>query len=87
MFPFLMRRDGGPELVIRRKHPVVATPVLPRRWDEVRQTIEKLKRREFKNLRQKWVQVFNLHRKRTGRRVPKERIVRSMALAQPFSGR
>ena len=47
MFPFLMRRDGGPELVIRRKHPVVAMPVLPRRRDEVRQTIEKLKRREF----------------------------------------
>jgi hypothetical protein len=33
------RRDGGPELVIRRKHPVVAMPVLPRRRDEVRQTI------------------------------------------------
>ena len=41
------RRDGGPELVIRRKHPVVAVPVLPRRWDEVRQTIEELKRREL----------------------------------------
>jgi hypothetical protein len=33
--------------VIRRKHPVVAMPVLPRRRDEVRQTIEKLKRPEF----------------------------------------
>ena len=33
--------------MIRRKHPVVAMPVLPRRRDEVRQTIEKLKRREF----------------------------------------
>jgi hypothetical protein len=28
MFPFRERRDGGPELVIRRKHPVVAVPVL-----------------------------------------------------------
>ena len=45
--PDRQRRDGGPELVIRRKHPVVAMPVLPRRRDEVRQTIEKLKRREF----------------------------------------
>jgi hypothetical protein len=39
-------RDDPPELVIRRKHPVVAVPVLPRRRDEIRQTIEELKRRE-----------------------------------------
>jgi hypothetical protein len=39
MFPFVMCRDGPPELVIRRKHPVLAVPVLPRRWDEVRQTM------------------------------------------------
>jgi hypothetical protein len=38
---------GPPELVIRRKHPVVAMPVLPRRRDKVRQTIEELKRREL----------------------------------------
>ena len=36
MFPFLMRRDSGPELVIRHKHPVVAMPVLPRRRDAYR---------------------------------------------------
>jgi hypothetical protein len=30
------RRDGPPQLVIRRKHPVIPMPVLPRRWDEVR---------------------------------------------------
>jgi hypothetical protein len=41
------RRHGPPQLVIRRKHPVVAMPVLPRRRAKVRQTIEKLKRREF----------------------------------------
>ena len=29
------RRDGGPELVVRREHPVVAMPVLPRRRDEL----------------------------------------------------
>jgi hypothetical protein len=33
--------------VIRREHPVVAVPVLARRWYEVSQTIEELKRREF----------------------------------------
>jgi len=31
------RRDGLPQLGIRRKHPVIAMPVLPRRRDEVRQ--------------------------------------------------
>jgi hypothetical protein len=41
------RRDGPPQFVIWRKHPVLAMPVLPRRRDKVRQTIEKLKRREF----------------------------------------
>ena len=41
------RRDGPPELVIRRKHPVVAMPVLPRRRDEIGEPVQKLKRREF----------------------------------------
>jgi hypothetical protein len=36
------RRDGPPQFVIWRKHPVIAMPVLPRRRDEVRQTIEEL---------------------------------------------
>ena len=40
-------RDGGPELVIRRKHPVVAMPVLPRRRDEIGGPVQKLKRRDF----------------------------------------
>ena len=30
------RRDGPPQFVIRRKHPVLAMPVLPRRRDEIR---------------------------------------------------
>jgi hypothetical protein len=38
------RRDGPPEPVIRRKHPVVAMPVLPRRRDEIDQPVEELKR-------------------------------------------
>jgi hypothetical protein len=41
------RRDAFPQPVIRRKHPVVPMPVLPRRWDEIGQAIEKLKRREL----------------------------------------
>ena len=45
--PDRQRRDGGPELVIRRKHPVVAMPVLPRRRDEIGEPLQKLKRREF----------------------------------------
>jgi hypothetical protein len=35
---------GPPELVIRCKHPVIPMPVLPRRWDEVREPVEELKR-------------------------------------------
>jgi hypothetical protein len=45
--PDRQRRDGSPQPVIRRKHPVVAVPVLARRRYEVSQTIEELKRREF----------------------------------------
>jgi len=41
------RRDGGPELVIRRKHPVVAMPVLARRRHEIGEPVEELKGREF----------------------------------------
>jgi hypothetical protein len=40
-------RDGPPEHVIRRKHPAVAVPVLPRWRDEIGQTIGELKRRKF----------------------------------------
>jgi hypothetical protein len=42
-----MRRDGPPELVIRRKHPVVAVPMLPRRRDEIGEPVEELERREL----------------------------------------
>ena len=35
-------RDGFSQPVIGRKHPVVAMPVLPRRRDKVRQSIEEL---------------------------------------------
>ena len=41
------RRDGGPELVIRRKHPVIPMPMLPRRRDESGKPVQELKRREF----------------------------------------
>ena len=41
------RRNGFSQLVIRRKHPVVAMPVLPRRGHEIGQAVQKLKRREF----------------------------------------
>ena len=41
------RRDGPSQLVIRRKHPVVAMPVLPRRGHEIGEPVEELKRREF----------------------------------------
>ena len=48
-FPFVMRRDGGPELVIRGEHPWLvsnrrALPVLPRRRDQIREPVEELKR-------------------------------------------
>ena len=33
------RRDGGPELVIRGEHPVIAMPVLPRRRHEVSEPV------------------------------------------------
>jgi hypothetical protein len=47
-FPFVMRRDGGPELVIRGEHPWLvssrrAMPVLPRRRHEVSEPVEELK--------------------------------------------
>jgi hypothetical protein len=35
--------DGGPELVIRGEHPVIAMPVLPRRRHEVSEPVEELK--------------------------------------------
>ena len=41
------RRNGFSQLVIRRKHPVIPMPVLPRRRDEISEPVEELKRREF----------------------------------------
>ena len=41
------RRDGPPQLVVRRKHPVIPMPMLPRRRDEIGQTVQELKRSEF----------------------------------------
>jgi hypothetical protein len=38
------RRDGSPQPVIRRKHPVIPVPVLPRRRDQIREPVEELKR-------------------------------------------
>ena len=40
------RRDGGPERVSRRKHPVIPVPVLPWRRHEIGEPVKKLKRRE-----------------------------------------
>jgi hypothetical protein len=40
-------RDGGPELVIRGEHPVIAMPVLPRRRHEIGQPVQEVTRREF----------------------------------------
>jgi hypothetical protein len=40
------RRDGGPELVIRGEHPVVAMPVLARRRHEIGGPAEELKGQE-----------------------------------------
>jgi len=37
-------RDGSPQPVIRREHPMVAVPMLPERQYHVRQTVKKLKR-------------------------------------------
>ena len=38
-----MRRDGGPELVIRGEHPVIPVPMLPRPGHEVSEPVEELK--------------------------------------------
>ena len=46
-FPFVMRRDGRPELVIRGEHPVIATPVLSRGRYEVSEPVYEVIRREF----------------------------------------
>jgi hypothetical protein len=59
MFPFVMRRDGPPELVIRRKHPWLvscrrAMPVLSRRRDEIGEPVQELKRREFDDAAGSW---------------------------------
>ncbi len=43
------RRDGGPELVVGCKDAVIPMPVLPRRWNEIGEPVEELKRREFDN--------------------------------------
>jgi len=40
-------RDRPPEPVIRRERPVIPVPVLPRRRHEVREPVQKLKRRQF----------------------------------------
>jgi hypothetical protein len=42
--PDRQRRDGPPELVIRREYSVIPVPVLPRQRDEIGEPVEKLKR-------------------------------------------
>jgi hypothetical protein len=44
--PYCQRRDGPPELVIRREYSVIAVPVLPRRRDEIHHTVELTFRRQ-----------------------------------------
>jgi hypothetical protein len=39
-----MGGDGGPELVIRGEHPVIAMPVLPRLRHEIGQPVQEVKR-------------------------------------------
>ena len=48
------RRDGPPQLVIRRKHPVVAMPVLPRRRHEIGEPVEELNWRELDDAIGSW---------------------------------
>ena len=50
--PFRQRRDGPPQLVVRRKHPWLvsrrqAMPMLPGRGHEIGEPVEELKRREL----------------------------------------
>ena len=45
--PDSQRRDGGPELVIRRKDAVIPMPALARRRHEIGEPVEELKRREL----------------------------------------
>ena len=47
MLPFVQCRHGPPELVIRRQHPGVPVPVLPRWRDQIREPVEELKQGEF----------------------------------------
>jgi hypothetical protein len=48
------RRDGPPQLVVWCKHPMIAMPVLPRRRDEIDESVEELKRREFDDTFGSW---------------------------------
>jgi hypothetical protein len=41
------RRDGRPQRVVRRKHPVIPVPMPPDRRDQRCQPVKKLKRRQF----------------------------------------
>jgi hypothetical protein len=41
------RCDGLPQRVVQREHPVIPMSVPPRRWDQVCQPIEKLKRTQL----------------------------------------
>ena len=52
--PDRQRRDGGPERVVRRKHPVIPMPVLARRRHEIGEPVEKLKRRELDDAAGPW---------------------------------
>jgi hypothetical protein len=45
--PYCQRRDGPPELVVRREYSVIAVPVLPRRRDEIGQAVQKLEWRKL----------------------------------------
>ena len=59
--PDRKRRDGRPERVIRRKHPVIRVAVLPRRRHEIGQPIEKLTRREIDDAIGSWPRGIDIH--------------------------
>jgi hypothetical protein len=41
------RRDRWPQRMVQREHPVIPMPVPPGRWNQRRQTVKKLKRRQL----------------------------------------
>jgi hypothetical protein len=69
--PDRQRRDGPPQLVIRRRHLVIAMPVPPRRRNEIGEPVEELNRRELDDAVGSWPRGLppaTRRRKPSGRR-------------------